>query len=119
MRKRLGEAVVRMLAYNGSIPGPTLRVSQGSEVTINFTNEADLETTVHWHSLRLDNRYDGVPGLVVAGALHHPIPVPRWYICPFPTQIVRLLYSVPRACSSTSILLRTVSTNCGEGCSMR
>ena len=61
VRKRLGEAVVRMLAYNGSIPGPTLRVAQGSEVTINFTNEADVETTVHWHGLRLDNRYDGVP----------------------------------------------------------
>ena len=61
VRKRLGEAVVRMLAYNGSIPGPTLRVSQGSEVTITFTNEADVETTVHWHGLRLDNRSDGVP----------------------------------------------------------
>jgi FtsP/CotA-like multicopper oxidase with cupredoxin domain len=61
VRKRLGEAMVRMLAYNGSIPGPTLRVSQGSEVTIDFTNEADVETTVHWHGLRLDNRYDGVP----------------------------------------------------------
>ena len=57
VRKRLGEAVVRMLAYNGSIPGPTLRVSQGSEVTINFTNEADVETTVHWHGLA--DRYAG------------------------------------------------------------
>ena len=61
VRKRLGDAVVRMLAYNGSIPGPTLKVRQGSEVTINFTNQADIETTVHWHGLRLDNRYDGVP----------------------------------------------------------
>src|SRR3712207_3335781 len=61
VRKHLGEAVVKMLAYNGSIPGPTLKVSQGSEVTINFTNEADVETTVHWHGLRLDNRSDGVP----------------------------------------------------------
>jgi FtsP/CotA-like multicopper oxidase with cupredoxin domain len=61
VRKRLGKAEVRMLAYNGSLPGPTLRVKQGSEVTINFTNETEVETTVHWHGLRLDNRHDGVP----------------------------------------------------------
>jgi FtsP/CotA-like multicopper oxidase with cupredoxin domain len=61
VRKKIGDAEVRMLSYNGSIPGPTLRVAQGSEVTVNVTNEGDLETTVHWHGLRLENRYDGVP----------------------------------------------------------
>jgi FtsP/CotA-like multicopper oxidase with cupredoxin domain len=59
--KRLGDTTVRMLGYNGSIPGPTLKVRQGSEVTVNVTNEGDLDTTVHWHGLRLDNQYDGVP----------------------------------------------------------
>jgi FtsP/CotA-like multicopper oxidase with cupredoxin domain len=59
MVKRLGDATVRMLAYNGSVPGPTLRVRQGSEVVINVTNEADTEATVHWHGLRLQNAYDG------------------------------------------------------------
>src|ERR1700704_2706480 len=58
---RLEDAAVRMLAYNGSIPGPTLRVQQGSEVVVNVTNQGDLETTVHWHGLRLENKYDGVP----------------------------------------------------------
>ena len=29
--KRIGDANVRMLASNGSIPGPTLRVPEGSE----------------------------------------------------------------------------------------
>ena len=54
VRKRIGGAEVRMLGYDGSIPGPTMRVEQGSEVTVNVTNEADdLETTVHWHGLRL------------------------------------------------------------------
>jgi FtsP/CotA-like multicopper oxidase with cupredoxin domain len=59
--KRLGEATVRMLGYNGSIPGPTLKVSQGSEIVVHVINEGDLDTTVHWHGLRLENRYDGVP----------------------------------------------------------
>jgi len=92
VRKRLGDAVVRMLAYNGSIPGPTLKVAQGSEVTINFTNQADVETTVHWHGLRLDHRFDGVPegrhqgmqppiqvGGTFAYTLRFPDPGIYWY----------------------------------------
>ena len=67
---RIGDAVVRMLAYNGSIPGPTLRVAQGSEIVVNVTNEGDVAATVHWHGLRLDNRYDGVPH-----ETQQPIPV--------------------------------------------
>src|ERR687890_866574 len=59
VRKRIGDAEVRMLAYNGSIPGPTLRVRQNSSVTVNFTNRSDLESTVHWHGLRVENRFDG------------------------------------------------------------
>lgn len=59
--KRLGPTVVRMLAYNGSIPGPTLRVKQGTELVVDVVNEGDLEATVHWHGLRLENRYDGTP----------------------------------------------------------
>jgi FtsP/CotA-like multicopper oxidase with cupredoxin domain len=59
--KRLDGMIVRMLGYNGSIPGPTFKVRQGSEVTVQVTNDGDLDTTVHWHGLRLDNKYDGVP----------------------------------------------------------
>jgi FtsP/CotA-like multicopper oxidase with cupredoxin domain len=57
--KRIGDATVRMLAYNGSIPGPTLRVPQGSELLVDVDNQGDMEATVHWHGLRLENRFDG------------------------------------------------------------
>jgi FtsP/CotA-like multicopper oxidase with cupredoxin domain len=57
--KRIGASIVRMLSYNGSIPGPTLQIPQGSTVTIHVTNRGDLEATVHWHGLRLENRFDG------------------------------------------------------------
>ena len=57
--KQLGDTTVRMLAYNGSIPGPTLKVSEGSEIEVNVVNRGDLDATVHWHGLRLENRYDG------------------------------------------------------------
>jgi FtsP/CotA-like multicopper oxidase with cupredoxin domain len=57
--KRIGADTVRMIAYNGSIPGPTLRVREGSELVVDVVNDGDLEATVHWHGLRLENRYDG------------------------------------------------------------
>ena len=57
--KRIGDTTARMLAYNGSIPGPTIRVREGSELVVNIENDGDLEATVHWHGLRLENRYDG------------------------------------------------------------
>ncbi len=61
VRKRINGAEVRMLGYNGSIPGPMLHVDQNSEVTIEATNLGDVDATLHWHGLRLENRFDGVP----------------------------------------------------------
>jgi FtsP/CotA-like multicopper oxidase with cupredoxin domain len=86
--KRLGDATVRMLGYNGSIPGPTLRVPQGAELIVHVVNHGDLDTTVHWHGLRLENRYDGVPHetqapIPVGGEFTYRIQVPDpgvyWY----------------------------------------
>jgi FtsP/CotA-like multicopper oxidase with cupredoxin domain len=59
VKKRIGDATVRMLAYNSSVPGPTLKVPQGATITVHVANHGDLEATVHWHGLRLENRYDG------------------------------------------------------------
>jgi FtsP/CotA-like multicopper oxidase with cupredoxin domain len=70
VRKRIDDAELRMLGYNGSIPGPTLHVDQGSEITVQVANDGDVEATVHWHGLRLENRYDGVPHETQA-----PIPI--------------------------------------------
>ena len=57
--KRIGDQTVRMLAYNDSIPGPILRVPEGAEVAVEIENQGDMDATVHWHGLRLENRYDG------------------------------------------------------------
>src|SRR5215218_7388341 len=59
VKKQIGDATVRMLAYGGSVPGPTLKVQQDSTITVRVTNRGDMDATVHWHGLRLDNRYDG------------------------------------------------------------
>jgi FtsP/CotA-like multicopper oxidase with cupredoxin domain len=75
VRKRLGDHMIRMLGYNGSIPGPTLRVPEGSEIEVDVHNDGDLEATVHWHGLRLDNRSDGTH------ETQAPIPVGGDYTC--------------------------------------
>ena len=41
------DAELRMLAYNGSISGPTLHVRQGSGIAVQVTNDGDIEATVH------------------------------------------------------------------------
>jgi len=75
VRKRLGDHTVRMLGYNGSIPGPTLRVPEGSEVQVDVHNDGDLEATVHWHGLRLENSSDGTH------ETQRPIPIGGDFSC--------------------------------------
>ncbi|MEC8339337.1 MAG: multicopper oxidase family protein, partial [Nanoarchaeota archaeon] len=62
VKKEIAGQKIRMFGYNGQIPGPLLRVKQDSTIYVNVTNNLDMETTVHWHGLRLDNENDGVPG---------------------------------------------------------
>src|SRR6188768_2869708 len=87
IKKDIGGTVVRMLAYNGSVPGPTLVAPQGGTITVHVTNRGDLDATVHWHGLRLENRYDGThetqAPIPVGGTftyeVHLPDPGVYWY----------------------------------------
>lgn len=56
----IGETTQTMLGFNGSWPGPELRVGQGDDVSVRVDNRLDEGTLVHWHGLRLPNRMDGV-----------------------------------------------------------
>jgi FtsP/CotA-like multicopper oxidase with cupredoxin domain len=71
LRARTGEARLRgsgaaptpIWGYDGTVPGPTLRVKQGEELKVRLVNELKQATTIHWHGLRLPNAMDGVPYL--------------------------------------------------------
>ncbi|MES2023846.1 MAG: multicopper oxidase family protein [Patescibacteria group bacterium] len=63
VKKIVNGKETKMLAYNGMIPGPTIKVSQGSEITINFKNNTDVDTALHSHGVRLEDKYDGVIGI--------------------------------------------------------
>ena len=55
--------------YNGTTPGPEIRVKQGDRVRVHFVNELDEPTSVHWHGIRISNAMDGVSDLT-----QNPVP---------------------------------------------
>jgi hypothetical protein len=65
---------VNAYAFNGQVPGPTLRFRKGDRVRINVTNRLPDTTTVHWHGLILPNVMDGV-----ANVTQNPIARGREY----------------------------------------
>jgi FtsP/CotA-like multicopper oxidase with cupredoxin domain len=56
----------RVWAYNGSVPGPELRITLGDTLRVTFRNDLSEPTTIHWHGVRVDNAMDGVPGVTQA-----------------------------------------------------
>ncbi len=63
VRRTIAGRTVTMLAFNGQHPGPLIQVLEGATIFVNFTNNTPFPTAVHWHGVRLDNRFDGVPGV--------------------------------------------------------
>ena len=59
--KRVAGKVFHMYGYNGQIPGPLISVSKDAEIVVRFINGIDQPSTIHWHGVRLENRFDGTP----------------------------------------------------------
>ena len=63
VRRTINGHEMVMYGYNGQYPGPLIQAPQGSTVVVRVTNEIEMPTTIHWHGVRIDNRFDGVPGV--------------------------------------------------------
>ncbi|MEE8134934.1 MAG: multicopper oxidase family protein [Gemmatimonadales bacterium] len=63
VRRQLRGRTLIMLAFNNQHPGPLITVPESATVFVNVINKTPYPTTVHWHGVRLDNRFDGVPGV--------------------------------------------------------
>jgi FtsP/CotA-like multicopper oxidase with cupredoxin domain len=50
-------------AFGGSVPGPTIRLAQGTRMSRRFVNDLPQPSSVHWHGIRIQNAMDGVAGL--------------------------------------------------------
>ncbi len=96
-----GEARPQVWSYEGTLPGPTLRLKRGGEARVRLVNELPEPTSVHWHGVRLPNAMDGVPHLtqppVTPGTsfdyfFRPPDAGTFWYHAFAPGQVDRGLY---------------------------
>ena len=69
------------VAVNGSVPGPLLRLKEGTTVALNIHNRLDEDTSVHWHGLFVPFYLDGVPGVSFPG-----IPAGKSFTARFPVR---------------------------------
>ncbi len=54
---------VKAWAYNGQVPGPEIRVTEGDTVRVTLENKLPTPTTVHFHGVNLTPNMDGPVGL--------------------------------------------------------
>ncbi|MBM3547720.1 MAG: copper oxidase [Alphaproteobacteria bacterium] len=70
----LPKVMVDAMAYNGQVPGPTIRAKPGEKVRIKVANKLNEPTSVHWHGIDVPFDQDGVPGMsqkpIAPGATH-------------------------------------------------
>lgn len=57
----LKDVTVTAWAYNGMVPGPLIRVTDGDKVKILVKNNLSEPTTIHWHGIQVPNNMDGIP----------------------------------------------------------
>ena len=79
---------ISTIGYNGSSPGPVLRMREGKPVTVEVINDTDVPELVHWHGLFIPPEVDGVeeemtPMVPPHGRIRYQfVPRPagtRWY----------------------------------------
>jgi FtsP/CotA-like multicopper oxidase with cupredoxin domain len=51
--------VIDTFGYNGTVPGPVLRLREGRQVSIDIRNDTDVDDIIHWHGLHLPSTADG------------------------------------------------------------
>jgi FtsP/CotA-like multicopper oxidase with cupredoxin domain len=80
--------VMKTVGYNGTVPGPLLRMREGVSTTVDVFNDTDTEELVHWHGLMVPADVDGAaeegtPPVPAHGQRRYTfIPKPagtRWY----------------------------------------
>jgi FtsP/CotA-like multicopper oxidase with cupredoxin domain len=61
LKFEVGGRKLQTWGYNGGVPGPEIRVSEGDTLRVNVLNRLPADTTIHWHGLPVPNAMDGVP----------------------------------------------------------
>ena len=51
--------VIETFGYNGTVPGPVLRLREDRPVSIDIRNDTDIDDIIHWHGLYVPSVADG------------------------------------------------------------
>jgi FtsP/CotA-like multicopper oxidase with cupredoxin domain len=79
---------IETIGYNGSSPGPLLRVVEGQQVIVEVKNDCDVPELVHWHGFYVPSEVDGsmeegTPMVAVGGSRQYSFTAQpsgtRWY----------------------------------------
>jgi multicopper oxidase len=96
-----GSVGAKAWTYNGTVPGPEIRVTEGQKVRVTLHNRLEEPTSIHWHGLPVPFAMDGVPGLTQPAVLPGGTflyeftptrPGTYWYHTHFGYQLDRGLY---------------------------
>jgi FtsP/CotA-like multicopper oxidase with cupredoxin domain len=66
----VGSRKVQTWGYQGSVPGPEIRVTEGDALRAKVLNRLPADTTIHWHDLPVLNAMDGVPHITQPSSSH-------------------------------------------------
>jgi len=89
---------LQVWAYNGQVPGPTFRVRVGERVRVTLSNRLPVETTVHWHGVRVPNPMDGA-----AGVTQQPVPPGGQFVYEFVPKDAGTFWFHPHIRSSEEV----------------
>ena len=88
---------------------PLIRVAQNATITVRFHNRIDLPSTVHWHGVRLDNRFDGGSGVT-----QEPVAARRRLRLHRPLSRTPASTGITRTCARTSSRRWASSATCSS-----
>jgi FtsP/CotA-like multicopper oxidase with cupredoxin domain len=54
------DRILSTIGYNGTSPGPILRMQEGKPISVDVVNDTDTPELVHWHGLLIPPDMDGV-----------------------------------------------------------
>jgi len=75
--------IIQTYGYNGSVPGPLLRLREGRPVSIDIHNDTDIDDIIHWHGLYVPSPADGA--MEEGSPMVEPGTTRRYTFAPRPT----------------------------------
>lgn len=92
----IGGRTAKAQTFNGSIPGPTIRLKVGDTVIVHYENNLNESSSIHWHGIELSNAMDGTP------FTQNPVPAGKTFLYKFTVTRPGIYWYHPHNHTSTN-----------------